>query len=79
MKKTFPLQEVIDDLVNTDKSLTSALMKLNYFGRLIKNDELIHYTNNEDYSPWIKTLQFLIVLVFTVVTYESRTSTVDWL
>nr|WP_315159397.1 hypothetical protein [uncultured Flavobacterium sp.] len=47
MKKTFPLQEVIDDLVNTDKSLTSALMKLNYFGRLIKNDELIHYTNNE--------------------------------
>ena len=47
MKKTFPLQEVIDDLVNSDKSLTSALMKLNYFGRLIKNDELIHYTNNE--------------------------------
>lgn len=47
MKKPFVLQEVIDDLVNTDKSLTSALMKLNYFGRLIKNQELIHYTNNE--------------------------------
>lgn len=47
MKKTFPLQEVIDDLVNTDKSLSSALMKLNYFGRLINNEELIYFTNNE--------------------------------
>lgn len=47
MKKPFVLQELIDDIVNTDKSLTAALMKLNYFGRLIKNDELIHYTNNE--------------------------------
>ena len=47
MKKTFVLQEVIDDLVNTDKSLSAPLMKLNYFGRLIKNQELIEYTQNE--------------------------------
>lgn len=47
MKKTFVLQEVIDDLINFDKSLTSPLMKLNYFGRLIGNQELITYTNNE--------------------------------
>src|SRR5687767_13712380 len=44
---TFVLQEVIDDLVDSTKSLTSPLMKLNYFGRLIKNDELIRFTNNE--------------------------------
>lgn len=47
MKQTFVLQEVIDDLINSEKSLTSPLMKLNYFGRLIKNQELINYTNNE--------------------------------
>jgi hypothetical protein len=47
MKQTFLLQEVIDDLVNTDKSLSASLMKLNYFGRLIKNQELIDYTQNE--------------------------------
>ncbi|MCF1717051.1 hypothetical protein L0U88_20580 [Flavihumibacter sp. RY-1] len=47
MKKTFLLQEVIDDLVNTDKSLSAPLMKLNYFGRLIKNQDLIDYTQNE--------------------------------
>lgn len=47
MKQTFLLQEVIDDLVNTDKSLSAPLMKLNYFGRLIKNQELIDYTQNE--------------------------------
>ena len=46
-KQTFLLQEVIDDLVNTDKSLISSLMKLNYFGRLIKNHELIEYSTNE--------------------------------
>ena len=53
MKDTFLLQEVIDDLVNTDKSLSAALMKLNYFGKLIKNQELITYTNNElnGYKP----------------------------
>ncbi|MFZ4739864.1 MAG: hypothetical protein ACOYLE_01730 [Bacteroidales bacterium] len=47
MKQTFLLQEVIDDLVNTDKSLSSPLMKLNYFSKLIKNQELIDYTQNE--------------------------------
>jgi hypothetical protein len=47
MKQTFLLQEVIDDLVNTDKCLSAPLMKLNYFGRLIKNQELIDYTQNE--------------------------------
>ena len=47
MNQTFLLQEVIDDLVNTDKSLSAALIKLNYFGRLIKNQELIDYTQNE--------------------------------
>lgn len=47
MKQTFLLQEVIDDLVNTDKSLSAPLMKLNYFGRLIKNQELIDYTQSE--------------------------------
>lgn len=47
MKQTFLLQEVIDDLVNTDKSLSAALMKLNYFGRLIKNQELVDYTQCE--------------------------------
>lgn len=47
MKQTFLLQEVIDDLVNTDKSLASPLMKLNYFAKLIKNQELIDYTHQE--------------------------------
>ena len=47
MKNTFLLQEVIDDLVNTDRSLSSPLMKLNYFAKLIKNQELIEYTKNE--------------------------------
>ncbi len=47
MKQTFLLQEVIDDLVNTDKSLCSPLIKLAYFGRLIKNKELIDYTQSE--------------------------------
>ncbi|SHL61472.1 hypothetical protein [Myroides odoratimimus] len=47
MKQIFLLQEVIDDLVNTEKSLSAPLMKLNYFGRLINNQELIDYTQNE--------------------------------
>jgi hypothetical protein len=47
MKQTFLLQEVIDDLVNTDKSLSAPLMKLNYFGKLIKNQELVEYTHSE--------------------------------
>jgi hypothetical protein len=47
MKQVFFLQEVIDDLVNLDKSLAASLFKLNYFGKLIKNQELIEYTHNE--------------------------------
>lgn len=47
MKQTFLLQEVIDDLVNTDKSLSAPLMKLNYFGKLVKNQELVEYTTSE--------------------------------
>lgn len=43
----FLLQEVIDELINTDKSLQGPLMKLNYFGRLTKNQELINFTTNE--------------------------------
>lgn len=53
MKITFPLQEVIEDIVNTEKSLSTALMKLAYFGRQIDNQELINYTNKElnGYAP----------------------------
>ena len=47
MKHIFLLQEVIDDLVNTDKSLSAPLMKLNYFGKLVKNQDLVEYTNSE--------------------------------
>ena len=45
--QTFVLQEVIDELVNAEKSLMGPLMKLNYFGRLIKNQELIDYCSEE--------------------------------
>ncbi|WP_158797522.1 hypothetical protein [Pedobacter sp. L105] len=44
---TFVLQQVIDDLLNCNNSLESPLLKLNYFARLIKNEELIQYTNLE--------------------------------
>jgi hypothetical protein len=44
---TFVLQEVIDELVNSDKSLVSVLMKLKYFALLIKNDNLLNYANAE--------------------------------
>jgi len=44
---TFILQEVINDLIDTDKSLTAPLMKLNYFGRLTNNEALIQFTQNE--------------------------------
>jgi hypothetical protein len=44
---TFVLQEVINDLINADTSLVSPMMKLNYFARLIKNDELLEFTNLE--------------------------------
>lgn len=43
----FVLNNVINDLIDADKSLINPLMKLNYFGRLTKNEELTSYTNNE--------------------------------
>lgn len=64
--QTFILQDVINDLVDVTSSLEGALFKLNYFGRLIKNEELINYTNKEingykgieppDYRKGIATL-----------------------
>lgn len=47
MKQKFLLQEIIDDLINTDKSLSSPLMKLKYFAKLIGNQELIDFSQNE--------------------------------
>lgn len=47
MKQNFLLQEVINDLVNLDVSLSAPLIKLQYFGRLIKNQELIDYAKCE--------------------------------
>lgn len=44
---TFLLNKVINDLVDAEKSLINALMKLNYFGRITTNAELIDYTLNE--------------------------------
>ncbi|TCC98506.1 AbiTii domain-containing protein [Pedobacter hiemivivus] len=43
----FFLQEVINDLIKTDGSIEPALFKLNYFARLIKNQELLDYTDAE--------------------------------
>ena len=45
--QTLVLQEVVNDLVNTNSPLESALLKLNYFARLTKNDELTQYTEAE--------------------------------
>lgn len=45
--KVFLLQEVIDDLINVDKTLTSPLLKLNYFAQLVKNTPLVTYTTRE--------------------------------
>ncbi len=47
MQKIILLQEIIDDLVNPETSLSSPLIKLNYFSKLIRNEDLISYTNNE--------------------------------
>lgn len=43
----FILQEVIDDLININQSLVSPLLKLQYFARLTKNDELLNFTERE--------------------------------
>lgn len=47
MNRNFILQDVIDELINTDKSLQGPLIKLNYFGRLTKNEKLINFTTSE--------------------------------
>ncbi|KJJ37254.1 AbiTii domain-containing protein [Aequorivita vladivostokensis] len=44
---TFILNNVINDLIDAEKSLINPLMKLNYFGRITKNKELTEYTLNE--------------------------------
>lgn len=44
---TFVLNNVINDLIDAEKSLINPLMKLNYFGRITKNAELTEYTLNE--------------------------------
>ncbi len=46
-KNTFIINDVINDLLDAEKSLVNPLLKLNYFGRLTKNSELIEFTNNE--------------------------------
>ncbi len=44
---SFIINDVINDLLDAEKSLVNPLMRLNYFGRLTKNDELVEFTNNE--------------------------------
>ncbi len=44
---TFVINDVINDLVDAEKSLINPLMKLNYFGRFTKNKELTEYTLKE--------------------------------
>jgi hypothetical protein len=71
MEKSFPLQEVIDDLVDTNKSISAPLIKLNYFGKLIKNSELIEYTKSElngylkkeEVPSYRKTLAILYITI----------------
>jgi len=70
-EKNFILQEVINDLMDADTSLLGPLMKLNYFGRLIKNQELTDFTSKEikgyeardELPDYRKTMQRLIAHV----------------
>jgi len=43
MAENFILEEIIADLVDSDKSLVGPLMKLQYFAKRTKNDELLQY------------------------------------
>lgn len=45
--KSFPLREVIDELLSSQISLVSPLMKLVFFGRITKNKKLSEYTGWE--------------------------------
>jgi hypothetical protein len=47
MANNFILEEVISDLMNDEKSLVSPLMKLQYFAKRIKNDELLNFVLSE--------------------------------
>lgn len=47
LNRKFILQQIIDDLLNPEMSLVGPLMKLTYFGRLTKNEELVNFTTNE--------------------------------
>ena len=43
MSENFILEEIIADLVDSDKSLVGPLMKLQYFAKRTKNDELLQF------------------------------------
>lgn len=69
----FLLQEVIDELINTDKSLQGPLMKLNYFGSLTKNQELINFTSSEmkGYEVEAKIPEYRKTIAKLLVTAQS--------
>lgn len=54
-KNTFIINDVINDLLDAEKSLVNPLMKLNYFGRLTKNSELIEIIDTEEPNAENKT------------------------
>lgn len=66
---SFPLIEVLKDLMDMDKSLAGPLIKLGQFARLTKNGELLDYVNNElngykkfaDIPPYRKGKATLVV------------------
>lgn len=43
----FLIKRVINDLLDPQTSIEAALLKLNYFARLVKNDKLLRYTGLE--------------------------------
>ncbi|MGJ1525560.1 hypothetical protein ACR79H_07865 [Sphingobacterium spiritivorum] len=47
MENNFILKEVIGDLVNGEKSLVGALLKLQYFAALTENETLADFVSNE--------------------------------
>lgn len=69
----FLLQEVIDELINTDKSLQGPLMKLNYFGRLTKNQKFINFTTNEmkGYEADVEVPEYRKTIAKLMVTAQS--------
>jgi hypothetical protein len=69
----FLLQGVIDELINTDKSLQGPLMKLNYFGRLTKNQKFINFTTNEmkGYEAGVEVPEYRKTIAKLLVTAQS--------